>query len=137
MKPGDGIHYLKSELAKLQQARQSVERVRLKLLSPSMQALDSSACDIAEAVESLKKLESELTSGRRRTPEWRRALEFEVRSLQQDLREVNALLAAAGQFYLGWARLVSTGTDDAPANYTPRGTTHPDPCDSPKVVQIG
>lgn len=122
----------------MKRARRSLDKVRLKLLAPTTRALDSSASDIEVAVDSLKKLEAALASGQRRTPEWRRSLELELRSLSQDLRDVNALLAAAGQFYAGWACLVSTAVDDAPANYTAQGTPHPPlQIRSSKVVQIG
>jgi hypothetical protein len=127
----------KWELAKAKQARRSLEKVRLKLLSPTVQAMDSSTSDLGVAVECLKTLEVGFTSGRRLTGEWRRLLELEMAGLRQELIEVNGLLQGAGRFYQGWARLVATG-DDGPANYGMAGKPLPPiPERSAKVVAIG
>jgi len=127
----------KWELDKARQARRSLEKVRLKLLSPTIQAMDSSSTELGVAVDCLKTLEVGFTSGRRLTPEWRRLLELEMMGLRRELIEVNALLQGAGKFYQGWARLVATG-DDAPANYGVAGKPIPvAPLQSSKVVAIG
>lgn len=127
----------KSELDQARQARRSLEKVRLKLLSPTIRALDGSASDLAVAVECMQMLESNVASCQRRAPDWRRSLELEIGGLRRELKEVNALLTGAGKFYQGWGRLLSTG-DDAPANYTARGTPAAlIPIRSGKVVAIG
>jgi hypothetical protein len=125
-------------LDKVKQARRSVKKVRLKLLSPTVQAMDSSAEDLGAAVESLKTLEAAFTSGRRLTTEWRRLLELEMGGLRRELREISALLEGAGKFYEGWARLASNDIDDAPAHYSGQGMPLPPvPLRSGKVVAIG
>lgn len=137
MKRWSSIPDTKWELDKAKQARRSLEKVRLKLLSPTIQAMDSSTSDLGVAVECLKTLEVGFASGRRLTPEWRRLLEQEMMGLRRELIEVNALLQGAGKFYQGWARLVATG-DDAPANYGTAGQPIPPmPDRSSKVVAIG
>jgi hypothetical protein len=128
----------KWELDKARQARRSLEKVRLKLLSPTIQAMDSGTKDLGVAVDCLRTLEAAFTSGQRLTPEWRRLLEVEMRGLRLELREVNALLEGAVKFYEGWARLVATGVDDAPAHYSVQGMPIPPaPLRSGKVVAIG
>jgi hypothetical protein len=99
--------------------------------------MDASVSDLGDAVEYLARLERDLASGQRRGPEWRRALEFEMEGMRQELQEVHTMLAAAGKFYAGWARLV-TVADDAPANYTAQGTSGSLlEIQSGKVVAIG
>jgi hypothetical protein len=89
-------------------------------------------------VDCLKTLEAGFASGRRLAPQRRRLLEFEMGGLRSELREVNALLEGVGKFYRGWARLVCTGIDDAPANYSVQGMPiPPPPLRSSKVVAIG
>ena len=124
---------------KAKQARRSLEKVRLKLLSPTRQAMDGSASELGVAVECLQKLEANFCSGQRLAPPGRRLLEFEMAGLRRELREVSTLLESAGKFYEGWARLVSTGIDDAPAHYTVQGKAIPPPAPhrSGKVVAIG
>lgn len=130
-------HDTKWELDKVKQARRSLDKVRLKLLSPSIQAMDGSTAELSIAVESLRTLEVSFAAGRRLTPEWRRLLEQEMVGLRRELAEANALLQNAGKFYRGWARLIAT-VDDAPANYGMAGKPIPPPADpSSKVVAIG
>jgi hypothetical protein len=129
---------VKTELDKARQARKSLGKVRLKLLSPSIRAMDSSTSDLAVAIDCLSELQTDFVSGQRRPPGWRRAMETEIGDLRRELGEVNALMAGAAKFYEGWARLVSSGADDGPANYTVRGTpSSPIPIGSGKVVAIG
>lgn len=128
----------KWQLDKVRQARRSLDKVRLKLLSPSIQAMDSSTFDLGVAVECLKTLEAGFASGQLIAPQWRGLLEQEMGGLRRELREVNALLEGAGQFYQGWARLVATGVDDAPAHYSVQGMLIPPALlGSGKVVAIG
>lgn len=138
MKRWGSIADTKWELDKARQARRSLEKVRVKLLSPTIQAMDSSASDLGVAVACLKTLEVSFTSGQRLTPEWRRLLELEMAGLRRELQAVNVLLENAGKFYQGWARLISSGVDDAPANYSVQGLPIPPaPVCSSKVVAIG
>jgi len=124
---------------KAKQARRSLEKVRQKLLSPSIQAMDGSASELGVAVECLKQLEASFCSGQRLAPPGRRLLELEMAGLRRELGEVSTLLQNAGKFYVGWARLVSTGIDDAPAHYSVQGMPIPPPAPvrTSKVVAIG
>jgi len=111
-----------SELGKAKQARRSLQKVRQKLLTPNTKALASGAVELAEAIDCMKQLEKEFLANRGRPPGYRRALEQEMIGLRQELKAVNTLAAGAGKFLEGWARLMAPAVDDAPANYTNRGT---------------
>ena len=139
MKPWDNTADAKWELDKASQARRSLAKVRLKLLSPTVQTMDSSASELGAAVESLGKLEAGFRSGRRLTPQGRRLLELEMGNLRRELKEVSILLQGVGKFYEGWARLVATtGIDDAPTHYSMQGVPIPSAAArSSKVVAIG
>lgn len=128
----------KSEIDQARQSRRSLEKVRSRLLSPSVDALESCVSDLQIAVANLQMLESAVKSRQLRLPDWRRSLEFEMAGLRRELWEVNELLAGAGKFYQGWARLLSTAGDEAPVNYTAQGMAgSPIPIRSNKVVAIG
>lgn len=123
---------------KVRQARRSLDKVRLKLVAPTIQAMDSSTSDLGVAVECLKTLEVGFASGQLVATQWRRILEQEMGGLRRELGEVNTLLEGAGKFYRGWARLVTTGIEDAPAHYSVQGIPIPAaPLHSGKVVAIG
>ena len=102
-------------------ARSSLQRFRVKLLRPSVVALESGSADLVVALECLKRLEPFLASRGRRSGTIERVLELEVVSLRRELQEVNALLDGAGKFYEGWSRLLSCAVDDGTANYTAHG----------------
>ena len=108
------------EVERVRQARCILERMRGRLLRPTLDALDSSARDLNLAVECLKQLDVSLKS-----PIWqglaRRKIEAEVVTLRRAVRTVEELLQNAGKFYAGLARLMAP--DDAPANYTAAGTS--------------
>jgi hypothetical protein len=108
------------ELDRVRQARCILERMRGRLLRPTIDALDSSARDLNLAVECLRQLDVSLKS-----PIWqglaRRTIEAEVVALRRAVRSVEELLRNAGKFYAGLARLMAP--DDAPANYTAAGTS--------------
>jgi hypothetical protein len=136
----------KWELDKASQARRSLAKVRLKLVSPTVQSMDWSASELGVAVECLGKLEAGFRSGRRLSPQGRRLLEVEMGKLRRELKEVSVLLQGVGKFYEGWARLVATevargmaaSMDDAPAHYSMQGVSIPPvPIRSSKVVAIG
>ncbi len=138
MKSWDNTVDAKWELDKARQARRSLAKVRLKLLSPTIQTMDSSARELGVAVECLSRLEAGLRSGRRLTPGGRRLLALEMGTLRGELREVSALFESVGKFYEGWARLVGTSGDDAPAHYSMQGVAIPAAAvRSSKVVAIG
>ena len=106
------------EIERVRLARCLLERMRGRLLRPTLDSLDASAADLNLAVECLRQLDVSLKS-----PIWhgitRRKIEVEVVALRQVLRSVEALLKNAGKFYGGLARLLAP--DDAPANYTSAG----------------
>src|SRR5271170_5417373 len=103
------------EVERVRQARCILERMRGRLLRPSLQALDSSAADLNLAMECLRQLDVSLQS-----PIWqglaRRKLEREVVALRQAVRSVDQMLKNAGKFYAHLARLRIP--DEAPGNYT-------------------
>ena len=116
---------MNAELEQLRKARGSLQEFRLKLLSPSAEALDSGSADLQAAVECLKRLEPGLASRDRRSAAAERAIEAGVAGLRSELQQVNALFAAAGRFYEGWSRLIGSAADDGPANYTAHGRPAP------------
>lgn len=112
------------EVERVRQARCILERMRGRLLRPSLQALDASSADLNLAVECLRRLDVSLKS-----PIWqgltRRKLEREVVALRCAIGSVEALLKNAGKFYSGLARLMAP--DEAPANYTAAGVADAPP----------
>ena len=110
------------DLDKARQARRCLEKVRRRLVAPSVRALVASARDLADAANLLTELEQTIRSGARRMGV-RRALELEMDGLRRDLKQVTELAEGAGRFLEGWARLISA--DSGPANYTMRG----EPCE--------
>lgn len=107
------------EVERVRQARCILERMRLRLMRPTLGSLDASAADLELAVECLRQLDVSFQS-----PIWhgltRRRVETEVVGLRLALRAVEELLKNAGKFYAGLARLLAP--DNAPPNYTPAGT---------------
>ena len=114
------ISIINVELAKIKTARGRLQEFRLKLLTPSVGALESGSADLMVAVECLTQLEPVLAS-RPRSASVDRALHAEVAGLRRELQQVNALMDGAGKFYEGWARLLSSASDDATVNYTANG----------------
>ena len=116
------------------QARRSLEKVRRKLLRPTVKSLEGSASDLMAAVESLRQLEFNMTSRDRGGPGSERALAVEISSMRRELENVTVLFESAGKFHLGWARLASSIVDDD-ANYSANGKSgQPIPIDSAKLV---
>ena len=109
------------ELEKIKTARGSLQKFRLRLLTPSVGALESGSADLMVAVECLTQLEPLLTSRGRRSASLEQSLGLEVASLRRELQQVNALMDGAGKFYEGWSRLMSSAVDDAASNYTANG----------------
>src|ERR1700686_5206148 len=95
-----------AQLGQIRAARASLQKFRLKLLRPSIAALESGSADLMNAVECLERLEPILRSRGPRPVGVEQALRLEVGGLRRDLQQVNALLAGAGRFYQGWSRLL-------------------------------
>ena len=108
------------ELEKIKTARARLEKFRLKLLRPSVGALESGSADLMVAVECLSQLEPVLGS-RPRSAGLDLSLHLEMDGLRRELEQVNALFEGAGKFYEGWSRLMSSAVDDAASNYTANG----------------
>jgi hypothetical protein len=108
------------ELEQIKTARARLQKFRLKLLRPSVGALESGSADLMVAVECLSQLEPVLAS-RPRSASLDRDLHLEVAGLRRELQQVNALFEGAGKFYEGWSRLLSSAGDEATANYTASG----------------
>jgi hypothetical protein len=127
---------VKVELEKARGALRLLERVGQRLMRPSVEALNTSAVDLTRVAGSLEWLESELTS-RRRTESDQRALTFEIAGIQRELERACELVAYAGQFYAGWAALVSSGAEQETVQYTVAGRAHAISIDTGKVVMHG
>jgi hypothetical protein len=120
------------------QARQSLEKVRKKLVRPTVEALDSSAGDLMTAVDSLRLLELDLASRGGRGERSERPLELEISTMRSELETVTRLLENAGKFHEGWARLASTVNEDTATNYTAGGKSRPPiPINSARLVVHG
>jgi len=108
------------EVERVRQARCLLERMRGRLMHPTLDALGACTGDLDIAVDCLRQIDVSLKS-----PIWqglaRRKLEREVVALRAAMRSVEALLKNAARFYAGLARLMAP--DEAPANYTAEGTT--------------
>jgi hypothetical protein len=112
---------MNAELGEIRAARASLQKFRLKLLRPSIAALESGSADLMLAVDCLGRLEPVLRSRGPRPVAVERALRLEVGGLRRDLQQVNALLEGAGRFYQGWARLLGCATGEEAANYRASG----------------
>jgi hypothetical protein len=120
------------------QARRSLERVRVKLLRPTVESLDSSAGDLMAAVNSLRRLELDLASRGWRGPGSERPLELEISAMRRELQNVTGLLESAGKFHEGWARLASAAIEDTATGYTSGGQSRrPIPINSARLVVHG
>ena len=126
------------ELEQIRQARANLQKVRAKLVRPSPATLESSAADLMMAVNHLHRMAPLLPMRDRSRMGAEHALRLEVAGLRRELLQLNALLKGAGQFYEGWARLLSSTTDDSVANYTAGGKpANPAPCESRNLVLHG
>ena len=112
---------MKAELDQARQARRILEKVRARLLRPTVEALDRGAADLSAAVECLQQLETSLTQAGQRVAA-PQALESEMANLRRELRCVQALVAEAGKFHAGWGRLMAAA-DEGISNYTAAGAT--------------
>jgi len=110
-----------AELGQIKAARASLQKFRLKLLRPSIAALENGSADLLFAVESLERLEPVLRSQGPRSVALEQALRLELAGLRRELQQVNALLQGAGRFYQGWSRLLGCAADDGAANYMANG----------------
>ena len=110
---------MKAELDQARQARRILEKVRTRLLRPSIEALDSGAVDLSVAADCLQQLEVSLARGERRDAA-RQALESEMSNVRRELQCVQALVAGAGKFHAAWGRLMA-GDDEGTGNYTSAG----------------
>jgi hypothetical protein len=110
---------VKAELEQARQARRILEKVRIRLLRPTVEALDHGAADLSAAVHCLQQLETSLTHGGPRVAA-RQALESEMANLRRELRCVQELVAGAGKFHAGWGRLMAAD-DEGTGNYTAAG----------------
>lgn len=89
-------------------ARRRVEQVRLKLLAPTMDTFSSCEQPLAEAIACLEQLLRTLPGLKARPGFEIAQIKREVRLLESELRAAGALLAAAGSFYEGLGRLMSS-----------------------------
>ena len=124
----------RTELNRVKQARRIVEKVRGRLMHPTIQAMDRGAAELSAAAECLANLESALRRSGREL-HWP-GVEAELARLRLEMRNVQQLVEGAGRFYVGWARLIAP--DQAPANYAANGRVEqPAPVAAGEVVLHG
>ena len=127
-----------TELKQLRQARRTLERVGQALACPSTETLDSGAAELEEAIGKLREFERTLhaSGGNLRRS---REINSEVDAMRNAMRRAEALLAAAGRFYAGWARMTAAAGESGAANYTAGGKPGraPIPIDCGKAVLHG
>ena len=129
---------MRAELESVIQVRRGLERVRIKLLRPTVESLDSSARDLTAAVDSLRRLELDLASSVWRGDGSERRLELEILDIREELQNIRLLLESAGKFHEGWARLASTVIEETAANYGAGGKSRPPiPINSARLVVHG
>ena len=127
---------MKAELEQARQARRILEKVRTRLLRPTVEALDCGAVDLSVAAQCLQRLETSLAQGERRDAV-RQALESEMAHVRRELRCVQELVAGAGKFHAAWGRLMAAA-DEGASNYTAAGdAATPTPVESGRVVMHG
>jgi hypothetical protein len=94
-----------------------------RLQCPSLESWQSSEKELKAAIACLSELEHSLRSNSA-ARQCSRMLAAEVAGIRRELDQAQALLAAAGKFYQGWARLMGCAEIDAP-NYAPGGAAAP------------
>ncbi|HUA19559.1 MAG TPA: hypothetical protein VMB25_12500 [Bryobacteraceae bacterium] len=112
----------KAERNQVKAARRLVEKVRGRLMHPTIEALDHGGAELTAAVNCLAGLERAFAGSPGSGQHWP-GLAAEVACLRLEVRRVQDLLQGAAKFYAGWARLIAP--DLAPANYTPEGKAEP------------
>lgn len=124
----------RAELNRVREARRIVEKVRGRMMHPTIQAMDRGAAELSSAAKCLANLESALRlSGRER--KWP-GIGAELARLRLEMRNFQQLVEGAGKFYAGWARLIAP--DQAVANYAANGRAEqPAPVASGKAVLHG
>ena len=110
-------------IEKARSVRRSLSLVLERLQCPSLESWQASEGELQAAIECLHELEQNLRSaGSGTVPS--RMLMAEMAGIRREIAKAQALLAAAGKFYAGWARLIGCGEEDS-ANYTRRGAAAP------------
>lgn len=123
------------QIESARQARRSLTMVCERLQRPVGQ-YEASVQDLNAAVQGLQELEHSLKSAGPAAA-FSPVLAAEMSAIRREIARAQALLASAGRFYQGLARLIAVG-DQEPANYTPRGVPAPVlPIDRGKVVVHG
>ena len=125
-----------NSLDRARQARRRLEIVCDRLQCPSLESWHSNEKELQAAMGCLEELERTLRStGEARQPS--QMLAAEVDGIRRELDKAQALLAAAGKFYEGWARLMGCAENEAP-NYAPGRAAAPLVCiHGPQVVVHG
>lgn len=125
---------LARELEQVRGAHRALEKVRRQLLRPSVEGFDVCATDLNQAVQCLERLQNTLAQnhGHAAPP----VLAAEIKKLRAELKAATSLVAGAGRFYAGWARLIAS--DDQSPNYSSKGQAGvPIPINSAGVVMHG
>ncbi len=107
---------MRPELEQARDARRILEKLHRKLLRPSLEVFHHGAAELGVAAECLQRLELTLAPGHRPGP-GRQALHWEMTHVRRELEIVQELVAGAGKFYEGWARLMPAA-EPAGVSYT-------------------
>lgn len=103
--------------------RRSLEMVCERLQRPSLESWKASEKELNAAIVCLHDLELSLQPARAGKAH-SQMLVAELRAIRREMSKAQALVLAAGKFYQGWARLMSSAEEET-ANYTQRGSAVP------------
>jgi hypothetical protein len=127
---------LTKQIERVRKVRRSLETVCERLQRPSIESWKASEKDLNAAVVWLHDLEQNLQPARE-AKQHSQMLVAELAGIRREISKAQALLLAAGKFYQGWARLMSSA-EEGTANYTQRGSAAPVPAiNSGQVVIHG
>ena len=111
------------QIERARKVRRSLETVCERLQRPSIECWKASEKELNAAIVGLHDLEQSLQpAGAAKLHS--QMLVAELAAIRREISKTQALLLAAGKFYQGWARLISSAEEET-ANYTPRGSAAP------------
>jgi len=114
---------LTKQIERARQVRRSLELVCKRLQHPSIESWKASEKELSAAIVCMHDLELSLQPARAGKAH-SQMLVAELRAIRRELSKARALVLAAGKFYQGWARLMSSA-EEGTANYTHRGSAAP------------
>ncbi len=127
----------RAQIEKAREARRRIEKVCDRLQRPGAEAFDACAADLGRAIECLESLEAGLAASPGERSK-RGEVALEIVGLGREVGRAQALLAGAGRFLAGWARLMDTSPEAAVTSYTASGKPRVAiPIDRGKVAMDG